>query len=57
MSTGRLALIYDPELKVRVIAMVDYLSQVILRPIHLGIIDLLSKLPCDRTFTQDPYHP
>jgi hypothetical protein len=55
--TGRLSIIKDPELKMRVIAMVDYLSQFTLKPIHDGILSLLkAKLPQDRTFTQDPFN-
>jgi len=52
--TGKLAIINDPELKFRVIAMVDYLSQFILKSVHKGLFSLLRKLPQDRTFTQDP---
>lgn len=54
--TGRLAVISDPELKFRVIAMIDYLSQFTLRPIHKGLLSLLRKLPQDRTFTQNPFN-
>lgn len=55
--TGRLAIVKDPELKMRVIAMVDYLSQFTLKPIHEGILSLLkTKLPQDRTFTQNPFN-
>jgi hypothetical protein len=46
----------DPELKMRIIAMVDYQSQFVLKPIHEGLLDLLSSIPNDRTFTQDPFH-
>jgi len=53
--TGKLGLVKDPELKLRVIAMVDYLSQCILRPIHDGLLSALRKLPSDRTFTQNPF--
>jgi len=53
---GKLSIVKDPELKRRVIAMVDYHSQFTLRPIHEGLLKLLSKLPCDRTFSQNPYH-
>jgi len=56
MYTGKLAIIKDPELKRRIIAMVDYLSQWVLKPIHMGILDLLKSLPQDRTFTQDPFN-
>jgi hypothetical protein len=54
-ATGKLSVIKDPELKRRVIAMLEYNSQIILRPIHDKLLDLLKKLPCDRTFTQDPF--
>lgn len=55
--SGKLAIIKDPELKMRVIAMVDYLSQFTLKPIHDGILYLLkNKLPQDRTYTQDPFN-
>jgi hypothetical protein len=54
MINGKLSIVKDPELKMRVIAMVDYQTQFTLRPIHEGLLKLLRKLPCDRTFTQDP---
>jgi len=56
MYTGKLAIIKDPELKRRIIAMVDYLSQWVLKPIHMGLLDLLKSLPQDRTFTQNPFN-
>jgi len=55
-NLGKLSIVHDPELKERVIAMVDYTSQFILRPIHEQLLNLLKKLPSDRTFNQDPYH-
>jgi hypothetical protein len=54
MINGKLSIVKDPELKMRVIAMVDYQTQFTLRPIHEGLLKLLRKLPCDRTFSQDP---
>jgi len=55
--SGKLAIIKDPELKLRVIAMEDYLSQFTLKPIHDGLLSLLrTKLPQDRTFTQNPFN-
>jgi hypothetical protein len=54
---GRLSIVKDPECKMRVIAMVDYISQFLLKPIHLAYFRCLRKLPCDRTFTQDPRGP
>jgi len=56
LTTGRLAVVKDPECKNRVIAIVDYLSQVALRPIHDILLKKLRKMECDRTFTQDPRH-
>nr|UEP19801.1 RNA-dependent RNA polymerase [Sclerotinia sclerotiorum mitovirus 41] len=53
---GKISVVEDPELKMRPIAMVDYYSQLVLRPIHDGILQLLKKLPQDRTFTQDPFN-
>nr|WKR37717.1 putative RNA-dependent RNA polymerase [Leptosphaeria biglobosa mitovirus 1] len=53
---GKLSVVHDPELKERVIAMVDYTTQFTLKPIHNQLLNLLSKLDCDRTFTQDPFH-
>jgi len=53
---GKLSIVKDPECKRRVIAMVDYHSQLALKPIHDDLLNLLKRLPCDRTFTQDPKH-
>jgi hypothetical protein len=53
---GKLSIVKDPELKMRVIAMVDYYSQFLLRPIHDNLMNLLKNFPCDRTFSQDPSH-
>jgi len=55
-SPGKLSIVEDPELKRRIIAMVDYYSQWLLRPIHDCLLKLLTHFPCDRTFTQDPFH-
>jgi len=55
--SGKLAIIKDPELKLRVIAMEDYLSQFTLKPIHEGLLSLLrNRLSQDRTFTQNPFN-
>jgi hypothetical protein len=56
IAEGKLSIVKDPELKMRVIAMVDYYSQFLLRPIHNDLLRLLKKLKCDRTYTQDPRH-
>jgi len=52
--TGKLSFIYDPDFKVRVIAIFDYSSQLILRKIHKGLMEVLRSIPTDRTFTQSP---
>lgn len=52
--SGKLTAIADAEMKVRVIAIFDYLSQVFLKKIHSGLMRNLRKIPTDRTFTQDP---
>jgi len=54
--TGRLSIVDDPECKKRVIAISDYYTQFTLKPIHKVLMNNLSKLPCDRTFTQNPFH-
>nr|QWE48330.1 RNA-dependent RNA polymerase [Phomopsis viticola mitovirus 962_2] len=54
--SGKLSIVEDSELKRRVIAMVDYHSQWLLRPIHDRVMSLLRHFPCDRTYTQDPFH-
>nr|QIR30230.1 RNA-dependent RNA polymerase [Plasmopara viticola lesion associated mitovirus 6] len=53
---GKLSFIYDPECKLRIVAIVDYYTQLFLKPIHEKIFKKLNNLPCDRTFTQDPTH-
>lgn len=55
-NTGRLSIVKDPECKMRVIAIVDYLSQFTLKPIHRNFMQNLQRIPNDRTFTQDPFH-
>jgi hypothetical protein len=39
--------------KVRVFAMVDYWTQIALKPLHNGIFRILKKIPQDATFNQD----
>jgi hypothetical protein len=55
-STGSISIVKDPELKLRPIAMLDYYSQFVLRPIHDDLLNNLSKLSQDRTFSQDPFN-
>jgi len=52
---GKLGIVKDPEGKRRIIAMVDYHSQMVLRPIHDILLNKLSNIPMDRTFTQNPW--
>lgn len=54
--TGELAFVSDPECKLRIIAMLDYTSQLFLKPIHTILLSCLRTIPMDRTFTQDPRH-
>lgn len=53
---GNLSLIFDPECKVRIVAMLDYTTQLYLKPIHKALFVNLKKLNQDRTFTQDPFN-
>jgi len=55
IRTRRLSLVRDPELKVRVIGIVDYFSQQVLAGLSDQLFTLLRKFPQDRTFTQDPH--
>lgn len=51
----RLSVVQDPELKARLVGIVDYFSQVVLDPLAKQLFDLLKLIPQDRTFTQDPH--
>lgn len=51
----RLSVIQDPELKARIVGIVDYFTQVVLQPLSEQLFDLLRSMPQDRTFTQDPH--
>jgi hypothetical protein len=53
---GKLSFIYDPECKLRIVAIVDYYTQLFLKPIHEKIFKKLGNLPQDRTFTQSPFN-
>jgi hypothetical protein len=52
-SAGRLACKIEPAGKVRVFAMVDILTQNILKPFHLILSKILKALPNDGTFDQE----
>jgi hypothetical protein len=51
----KLALVEDPELKARIVAIFDHFSQNILNLLSKQVFDILKSLPCDRTFTQSPF--
>jgi hypothetical protein len=51
---GKISVVHDPELKERAIAMIDYYSQILLKPIHDEMLKKLKNFTQDRTFTQDP---
>jgi hypothetical protein len=53
---GRLGIIEDSELKKRIIGMIDYHSQWVLRPVHDRLMSCLRHFPSDRTYTQDPHN-
>jgi hypothetical protein len=53
---GKLSFVKDPEAKLRIIAISDYYTQLILKPIHNSILNLLKGFKTDRTFTQNPFH-
>jgi hypothetical protein len=53
---GKLSFVKDPEAKLRVIAISDYYTQIILKPIHRDMLSLLKGFNSDRTFTQKPFH-
>lgn len=52
---GKIAVLEAPEGKSRIIAMIDYYSQFVLKAIHDQIFNLLKKFSSDRTFTQSPF--
>jgi hypothetical protein len=51
-NLGKLAFLEEPAGKVRVVAMVDVITQSILYPLHKWIFSLLEKIPQDGTFDQ-----
>jgi hypothetical protein len=54
--SGSLSIINDPELKQRVIAMSGYTTQLLLKPIHDNLLNMLKRFPQDRTFDQNPHN-
>jgi hypothetical protein len=53
---GKISYVKDPEAKLRIIAISDYYTQLFLKPIHNKVLNILRTLPCDRTYTQEPFH-
>jgi len=51
--TGRFSIVKDPECKMRIIAITDYITQCTLKPINDSLFKLLNKLPRDR-LNQNP---
>lgn len=49
---GKLSFIPEPAGKIRVVAMVDSLTQMLLRPLHDVVFEILQKIPQDGTFDQ-----
>jgi hypothetical protein len=45
----------DKELKIRIIALLDYWSQTSLRPLHSWLFRILKRIPQDCTFDQDSF--
>jgi hypothetical protein len=51
----RLSIVQDPELKARIVGIVDWITQVLIEPLSVQVFELLRSIPQDRTFTQDPH--
>lgn len=50
---GKLGFIPEPAAKIRVVAMVDSLTQMLLRPLHDAVFDMLKNISQDGTFDQE----
>lgn len=53
---GKIEVIKDPEGKFRLIAIVDYYTQLALRKLHNECFRLIKHIDCDRSYTQNPFH-
>jgi hypothetical protein len=51
-TLGRLAALEEPAGKVRVVAMVDIMTQWLLHPLHEALFELLRRIPTDGTYDQ-----
>lgn len=52
-DTGKLGLLPEPAGKVRIIAIADYWTQRLMKPVHDWMMKVLSVLPTDATFDQE----
>jgi len=52
--TRKLSVVKDPGGKSRIIAILDFYTQNVLRKVHIEIFKILETIPQDRTFTQNP---
>lgn len=52
LATRRLSVVHAPEAKERVIAIFDYWSQTVLKPLHDSVMNHLKKIKSDMTFNQ-----
>jgi len=50
---GRLHDLYEPAGKIRIVAIVDYWTNCVLKPLHDWMFDLLKLIPTDATFDQE----
>jgi hypothetical protein len=50
---GRLHALYEPAGKVRIVAIVDYWTHCVLKPLHDWLFSLLKCMPTDATFNQE----
>jgi hypothetical protein len=57
-TLGKISVIKDPEGKFRLIAIVDYYTQLVLKKLNDNCFKLIKNNfnNCDKTFTQDPHH-
>jgi hypothetical protein len=52
----KLSRVDDKEYKTRVIAILDYFSQSVLKPLHDYLFNILKKIPQDKTFSQGDFN-
>jgi hypothetical protein len=56
-NLGKIEVIKDPEGKLRLIAIVDYYTQLALRKLHQNCFKVIKNFGhCDKTFNQSPFH-